>query len=418
MFHLDEQYRSREVLIQRLILFALGLAMVIIYFRQILDFFAHILGICTPFIVGGFLGYVLNVLATSLMGWGQRLFHMRENRFTRFLCNCLAILTLVLLLFVFLFVLFPRIADSLRSVMTDLPGSLYSFWMWLLHITERVPAVHDWLARLDFSVDSITRALEEFLSWLNADTQTSLMSSVYNVLSSAFSWAFNCMMSVMFAIILLFNKQRVVHEGRSLLQAYMPERFYNRSMHILKLIDNTFTGYIGGSCLECLILGTLVGILSAVFGLPYALLAGLVVGIGALVPMFGALAAAILISLFMALESPVNGLYFMILFLCIQQVEGNFIYPHVMGKTVGLPPFFVMIAITIGANAAGILGMIVFIPITSCVYQIIREDASARLAVRKRRKQADALTAQSSAGRGSAANRRDPASDSKETRHV
>ena len=187
MFHLDEQYRSREVLIQRLILFALGLAMVIIYFRQILDFFAHILGICTPFIVGGFLGYVLNVLATSLMGWGQRLFHMRENRFTRFLCNCLAILTLVLLLFVFLFVLFPRIADSLRSVMTDLPGSLYSFWMWLLHITERIPAVHDWLARLDFSVDSITRALEEFLSWLNADAQTSLMSSVYNVLSSAFS---------------------------------------------------------------------------------------------------------------------------------------------------------------------------------------------------------------------------------------
>ena len=388
MFHLDEQYRSREILIQRLILFTLGLAMVIIYFRQILDFFGHILGICTPFIVGGFLGYVLNVLSTSLLGWSQRLFHMKENRFTRFLCNCLAILLLLLLVFVFLFVLFPRIAESLRSVLTDLPGSLYQFWIWLLKVTERVPAVHDWIAHLDFSLDSISKGTEELLSWMNTDAETSIMSSVYNMLSSAFSWAFNCMMAVMFSIILLFNKQRVVHEGRSLLEAYMPERFYTRCMHILKLIDNTFTGYIGGSCLECLILGTLIGVFSAIFGLPYALLAGLVVGIGALVPMFGALVAAILVALFMALESPMNGLYFMILFICIQQVEGNFIYPHVMGRTVGLPPFYVMIAITIGANVAGVLGMIVFIPVTSCFYQIVKEDAAQRLAQRKQRKAA------------------------------
>lgn len=112
MFHLDKQYRNREILIQRLILFALGLGMVILYFRQILDFFGHIISICMPFIVGGFLGYVLNVLATNLLTWGQRLFGMKVNRFTRFLCNCLAILTLLLLVVVFLFVLFPRIAEA------------------------------------------------------------------------------------------------------------------------------------------------------------------------------------------------------------------------------------------------------------------------------------------------------------------
>ncbi|WP_294730942.1 AI-2E family transporter [uncultured Faecalibaculum sp.] len=387
MFHLDKQYRNREILIQRLILFALGLGMVILYFRQILDFFGHIISICMPFIVGGFLGYVLNVLATNLLTWGQRLFGMKVNRFTRFLCNCLAILTLLLLVVVFLFVLFPRIAESLRSFMIDLPASLNAFWLWLLKITENMPSIHDWISQLDFSVDSLSRSTEEFLVWINADAQADLMSSVYNALTSAFSWAFNCMMSVMFAIILLFNKQRVVHEGRSFLEAYIPERFLSRCIHILKLIDNTFTGYIGGSCLECLILGTLVGVFSAIIGLPYALLSGLVVGIGALVPMFGALTAALLVALFMALESPANGLYFMILFICIQQVEGNFIYPHVMGKTVGLPPFYVMIAITIGANVAGILGMIVFIPITSCIYQIIREDAAWRLA--RKRKQAE-----------------------------
>lgn len=385
MFRLDKQYRGKEILIQRLILFALGLGMIILYFSQILEFFGRIFSICTPFIVGGFLGFVLNVVACSLFSYGNKWFHLRDNRFTRFLCNCLAILLMLLLVIVFIFVLFPRIAESLRAVMTDLPGSLYSFYIWLLKITERWPDIHGWIEQLDFSVENITASLEGLLSWLNADAEANLMTSVYNVLSSAFSWAFNCMMAIMFSIILLFNKKRVIHEGRSLLRAYLPERFYNGCMHILKLIDNTFTGYIGGSCLECLILGTLVAVFSTIFGLPYGLLSGLVVGIGALVPMFGALAAAILVALFMALESPMNGLYFMILFICIQQVEGNFIYPHVLGKTVGLPPFYVMVAITIGANVAGILGMIVFIPITSCVYQIIREDVSVRLKKKKNR---------------------------------
>ncbi len=142
---------------------------------------------------------------------------------------------------------------------------------------------------------------------------------------------------------------------------------------------NTFTNYISGTCTECLILGTLVIAFSSLFRMPFAFLSGILVGIGALIPMFGALCAAIISALFIAIESPMQGVYFMILFVCIQQVEGNFIYPNVVGKSVGLPPIYVMVAVTLGANLAGVIGMVLFIPVFSCLYQLIKEDAKGRL---------------------------------------
>ena len=111
--------------------------------------------------------------------------------------------------------------------------------------------------------------------------------------------------------------------------------------------------------------------------IPYAFLIGLVVGIGALVPMFGALVAALLCAFFIAITSPVQGFTFIIMF--IQQVEGNFIYPQVVGKSVGFPPMYIIVAITIGANVAGIIGIIIFIPICSCIYQLVSEDVLTRL---------------------------------------
>lgn len=178
---------------------------------------------------------------------------------------------------------------------------------------------------------------------------------------------------------MLFNKEQVVHETKSLLKAYLPEKNYDRVRHVLKLIIRIFTSYVGGTCLECLILASLVTVGSLILKIPYAFLVGLVVGIGALVPMFGALAAAILCAFFIAMTSPVQGLTFIIMFICIQQVEGNFIYPHVVGKSVGFPPMYIIVAITIGANVAGIIGIIIFIPICSCIYQLVSEDVLSRL---------------------------------------
>jgi predicted PurR-regulated permease PerM len=121
--------------------------------------------------------------------------------------------------------------------------------------------------------------------------------------------------------------------------------------------------------------------------LPYSFLCGIVVAIGALVPMFGALVAAILMSLFIAVSNVGAGISFFIMFICIQNVEGNFIYPHVVGKFVEFPPMYVIIAITVGANLAGIAGMIISIPVCSIFYQLLMENAQERLNEKKQRKE-------------------------------
>ncbi len=169
------------------------------------------------------------------------------------------------------------------------------------------------------------------------------------------------------------------------MRAYLSNKRYAKTVHILSLIRNTFTSYIGGTCTECIILATLVMFFASLFQIPFAFLAGILVGIGALIPMFGALAAAIIAALLIAVDTPIEGLYFIILFICIQQVEGNFIYPNVVGKSVGIPPIYVMIAVTLGANVAGILGMVFFIPIFSCLYQLIKEDASKRIEIKDKK---------------------------------
>lgn len=375
--------RKQEILWQRIILFAVALLLVVLYFDRILDFAGHILGVCFPFILGAFLAFVFNVIANSLMSVGSRIFRVKDNRISRFLFNVAAILLFVLLVLLFAFVLFPRIVESLQRVAADLPASLNGFYKYLLRETADMPQIHEWINSLDFSMSAISDSMEGFVSWIASGSSSDLVGSVYNIVLSTFAIVFNTLLTIMFSVIVLFNKHTVVREGKALVAAYLPGRYGAYLLHVLDLIRNTFTAYIGGSCLECIILGTLVAFFASVFQLPYALLAGLVVGIGALVPMFGALFAAVLVSLVIALESPMQGLYFLILFICIQQVEGNFIYPNVVGKSVGLPPIYVCVAVTVGANVAGILGMIVFIPITSCLYQIVRENVIFRLEKRR-----------------------------------
>lgn len=216
-------------------------------------------------------------------------------------------------------------------------------------------------------------------SWLVSGGANDIFGSIFTILSTTFSWFAQAFISIVFSFLLLFNKEQVVHETKSLLKAYLPEKNYDRVRHVLKLIVRIFTSYVGGTCLECLILASLVTVGSLILKIPYAFLVGLVVGIGALVPMFGALVAAILCAFFIAMTSPVQGLTFIIMFICIQQVEGNFIYPHVVGKSVGFPPMYIIVAITIGANVAGIIGIIIFIPICSCIYQLVSEDVLSRL---------------------------------------
>ena len=373
---------EKEKMYQRLIIFTLLIGMVIYYFEKIFCFLGLIGQMCLPFLLGAGLAFVFNIISNNLMRYSIKWFDIKDTKIKRIISNVLSVLIVFAVFVAFVGIVIPKILFSIQLLLTNFPKMIYELYIWLLDVTKNIDVIHDSLKNLDinaFSTFAIDNVSKKISSWLVSGGANDIFGSIFTILSTTFSWFAQAFITIVFSFLLLFNKEQVVHETKSLLKAYLPEKNYDRVRHVLKLIVRIFTSYVGGTCLECLILASLVTAGSLILKIPYAFLVGLVVGIGALVPMFGALVAAILCAFFIAMTSPVQGLTFIIMFICIQQVEGNFIYPHVVGKSVGFPPMYIIVAITIGANVAGIIGIIIFIPICSCIYQLVSEDVLTRL---------------------------------------
>ena len=373
---------EKEKMYQRLIVFTLLIGMVIYYFEKIIGFLGWISTMCLPFLLGAGLAFVFNIISNNLMRYLIKWFNIKDTKIKRIISNVLAIFIVFAVFAAFVGIVIPRILFSIQLLLSNFPQMIYEFYIWLLDISKPVDAIHNFLQNLDinaFSSYAIDNVSKRISSWLVSGGANDIFGSIFNILSTTFSWFAQAFITIVFSFLLLFNKKQVKRETISLLKAYLPERDYEKTRHVLKLIICIFTSYVGGTCTECLILASLVTTGALILKIPYAFLVGLVVGIGALVPMFGALVAALLCAFFIAMASPVQGLTFIIMFICIQQVEGNFIYPHVVGKSVGFPPMYIIVAITIGANVAGIFGIIIFIPICSCIYQLVSEDVLSRL---------------------------------------
>lgn len=373
---------EKEKMYQRLIVFTLLIGMVIYYFEKIIGFLGWISTMCLPFLLGAGLAFVFNIISNNLMRYLIKWFNIKDTKIKRIISNVLAIFIVFAVFAAFVGIVIPRILFSIQLLLSNFPQMIYEFYIWLLDISKPVDAIHNFLQNLDinaFSSYAIDNVSKRISSWLVSGGANDIFGSIFNILSTTFSWFAQAFITIVFSFLLLFNKKQVKRETISLLKAYLPERDYEKTRHVLKLIIRIFTSYVGGTCTECLILASLVTTGALILKIPYAFLVGLVVGIGALVPMFGALVAALLCTFFIAMASPVQGLTFTIMFICIQQVEGNFIYPHVVGKSVGFPPMYIIVAITIGANVAGIFGIIIFIPICSCIYQLVSEDVLSRL---------------------------------------
>ena len=386
MFRVPRQYKDKEILYRRIIVFAAVLIMLVLYFEKIFGVLLYIFSICMPFLFGGGLAFIFNIIANNLIRASQILFKIDERKLYRVIANIVSILIVIAVFFGFVFLLIPQIFSSLETIINNMPETLSSFYHWAYRTSASIPALHNWIQGLDLNVldfDNLSKWFNDFINWIFSGGANNIFGSVYQLISTTFSIVLSVFVSLMFSIIVLFNKTTVVKESKSLLKAYLSEDVYERILHILRLICKTFTQYIGGTCTECIILGTLVTIGASIFKIPYATLVGIIVGVGALIPMFGALIAAIIGALFIATESVQSAVYFMIMFICIQQVEGNFIYPNVVGRSVGFPPMYVIVAITIGASLGGILGIIVSIPICSCIYQLIKEDVTMRLKIKR-----------------------------------
>ena len=335
-----------------------------------------LLGIFTPFLLGGAIAFVLNVPMRAIE---TRLLR-GKTRGRRAGALILALAAVVGVLALAVYVIAPGIGEAAASIGDQLPYAMERLWQQVTVLEQYLPLLAETLGQWELSdwTSLAQKAAELLQGWGG-----SLVTSGGGLIGGVVSGVSTFIIALIFSFYLLMQKERLARQGRQVLYALLPERKADRALDILRLANRTFSSFLSGQCLEACILGTLFVVAMSLFRLPYALLVGVLIALTALIPIVGAFIGCIVGALLIAVTSPVKALVFVVLFLVLQQVEGNLIYPHVVGNSVGLPPIWVLAAVTVGGKLMGVIGMLVFIPLCSVLYALFRDYVKIRLAEKR-----------------------------------
>ena len=364
--------------IRELIVFTALLVVALWKFDVVLDVLKTIGQIIFPFILGGAIVFVINVPMSFLE---KKIFEnvKKENKAARKLARPVSLLlTIVLVVGVIALVMIGVIPQLTKTM-----GSL------MINITDFIPQIKIWIR--DFFhdnreimklVDQVQFNPDQAIRWgisLLGNGAGNMMNTTVSAVGSVVSGLATFFIAFSFACYVLFQKEKLHVQIRKVLFAFLPKQKADAFLKVCSLTYRTFANFLTGQCLEAVILGCMFVVTLSILRMPYALLIGVLIAFTALIPIFGAFIGCAVGSFLIFMVSPKQAIIFIIVFLVLQQIEGNLIYPHVVGESVGLPSIWVLAAVTIGGNLMGIVGMLVFIPLLSVVYTIFRKVVYQRL---------------------------------------
>lgn len=335
---------------------------------------SNIFKLIWPFLLGGAIAFILNVPMRAIE---KRLFP-KSKRFKRLRRVLALIITLILvsaIITLAIFVIFPGIIKAIANIFAQIPIAFGRLEQWLLQYEEYLPQLEKFLLSLELNWKEIYNAVIKFIT----DLGTNIITASGQFISYMISAIATFLIAFIFSIYILLQKEKLGSHLRQIIYALFPEHKGDKYFEIVKLSDTTFSHFLSGQCLEACILGSLFVITMTIFKLPYAFLIGFLITVTALIPIIGAFIGCIVGALLIAITSPIQALFFIILFLILQQIEGNLIYPHVVGSSVGLPSIWVLVAVTLGGKLMGIGGMLLFIPLCSVCYALFRSFVKDRL---------------------------------------
>ena len=337
-----------------------------------------LLGILSPFVLGGGIAFVLNVPMRAI----ERHLFPNQRRLTKLRRPLALVLTLVALTGVLTLafcVIGPGIKDAVMSIAAQVPDAFDRLYQRLLGLEQYLPQIKDLVGDLAIDWKSLSqKALSLAQSWGG-----SLISSGGGLMVGVVSGVSTFVIGLIFSFYILLQKEKLARQGRQVLYGLLPLKQADRALEVLRLAERTFSNFLSGQCVEACILGTLFVIAMTIFRMPYALLVGVLIALTALIPIVGAFIGCAVGALLIAITDPWKALVFIILFLVLQQIEGNLIYPHVVGSSVGLPSIWVLAAVTLGGKLMGVGGMLFFIPLCSVLYALFRDFVKGRLAEKK-----------------------------------
>lgn len=359
--------------IRGLIVFTLLLLVGLWKYDIVLEALGFIWGIFFPFVLGGAIAFIINVpmsyLEKKLFGEEPQERGKMKKRLARPVSLILTIALVLGVIALIMFVVIPQLGRTVASVGESIADFLPKMQDWVKGFTNNNPEIMKWVDQLEFNPDKMFRWGMSFVGSGAGNVMNTTLMAAKSIVSgvATFFIAFS------FACYILVQKEKLHVQVRKVIFAFSPKRKAEAGLEVCSLTYKTFSSFLTGQCLEAVILGVMFLVSMTLLGMPYALLTGMVIAFTALIPIFGGFIGCTVGFFLIFIENPKQALIFIILFLVLQQIEGNLIYPHVVGNSVGLPSIWVLAAVTAGGNLMGIVGMLIFIPIVSVVYTLFRE---------------------------------------------
>jgi len=365
-------------MICKLILFAGAIILGVMYSKEVLAAVKLLLGMLSPFLIGAAMAFVLN-LPTRFIE--NKLFAKWRNPksagLKRGVSIVLALLFVVALLVFAILMVGPQLTATLKELGTVIPNYFREMVKDLEVLAQKYPEWKDaFMALEELSIDWNT--VISYVTGFLKDGLGNVLSSTVGFAGSVAGALFDGIIAFVFAIYILSGKEKLGRQAKKLLYAYLPQKGYDMTMKVVTLCGSTFAKFISGQCLEAVILGAMFVVSMTILGMPYAVLVGVLITFTALVPIVGAFIGCVVGAFLILMVSPVKALIFIIMFLVLQQLEENLVYPRVVGNSVGLPAIWVLFAVSLGGSMFGVIGMLVFIPLISTVYALLKENVAER----------------------------------------
>lgn len=364
------------------------------------------LGLLQPFLIGGVIAFVVNVPMRALENtcfikpYQKRLAAQATAKPTgkvaakapdkvpfwyrakRPLSLILSLLLVIGIIGVGTLIVVPETVSSFSSIVNNLRNFPLMLNQWAQELMDWMPQAAVWLEELNLNLDLTSIDWREIITQVVNFLQNgagNVLNTTFTVASGIFNGIVTGFLAIVFSFYLLMNKEKLGSQTKQLLYALLKEPHADYLVRVGQMTNRTFSKFLSGQCVEAVILATLFFVSMSILRFPYAMIISTLIAFTALIPIFGAFIGCVVGAFLILLVDPVRAFWFVVLFLFLQQFEGNIIYPRVVGSSVGLPSMWVLVAVTLGGSMMGVLGMLVYIPMFSVLYRLIREAVSDRL---------------------------------------
>lgn len=371
-----EKEKIRQI--RGLILFVAVIILLIMYSGSVFEGLKLLLNIVTPFVAGGAIAFVLNI---PLRAIENKLFKRWQGKSAKRLKRPVSMLLSIIFVLAIIAFVIVTVVPKLRETVVLLGYQIPAF------AKEAMAQLEGWAASSPVLLEKLQELEDVKIDWnalLNSlggfltTGMGSVLSSAVFVASSIIGGIVNTFVAIVFAIYILAQKEKLASQGHRILSAFLPEKVCTRTEMVLARLSRNFSSFISGQCTEAVILGCMFVVTMSIFQFPYALLIGVLIAFMALIPIVGAFVGCFVGAFLILMNDPIQAVWFVVLFLVLQQIEGNLIYPHVVGGSVGLPSLWVLVAVSVGGSLFGIMGMLCFIPLFSTAYGLLRDSVNER----------------------------------------